>query len=240
MANKYFPINITLKSRNFLVVGGGKVALRKIELLMDFEADITVVAPEPLDKIEYYASRGKLKLHKRVYESQEASNYGMVVAASDDEAVNRGVYDDCREGKALVNVVDNPPLCDFIFPAMVKRDALTVAVSTDGKAPFLAAHLRLIMENIFPNHWSRIMQLAVSFRKKVQSRWGDNTKERFASLDRFLSADWKTMIKNKNDAELENELDILLESVEEDEGPEQKKPEDPGAGPVTLEFGGDD
>ncbi|MFH1699097.1 MAG: bifunctional precorrin-2 dehydrogenase/sirohydrochlorin ferrochelatase [Candidatus Zixiibacteriota bacterium] len=239
MANKYFPINITLKSRPFLVVGGGKVALRKIELLMDFEADITVVAPEPLDKIGYYASKGKLKLHNRTYESPEASNYGMVVAASDDEAVNRGVYDDCREGKTLVNVVDNPPLCDFIFPAMVKRDALTVAVSTDGKAPFLAAHLRLIMENIFPNHWSRIMQLAADFRKKVHVKWGNDTKERFASLDRFLSADWKTLIKNKNDADLENELDKLLEPVE-DEEPEDKNHEDPGAGPVTLEFGGDD
>jgi siroheme synthase-like protein len=240
MANKYFPINITLKSRPFLVVGGGKVALRKIDLLLDFEADITVVAPEPLDKIEFYASKGKLKLHKRVYESPEASNYGMVIAASDDESVNRGVYDDCREGKTLVNVVDNPPLCDFIFPAMVKRDALTVAVSTDGKAPFMAAHLRLIMENIFPNHWSRIMQLAASFRKKVHAKWGDDTKERFASLDRFLNADWKTLIKNKNDAELESELDKLLEPVEEDEGTEEKNPEEPGEGPVTLEFGGDD
>ncbi len=239
MENKYFPINISLKAHKFLIVGGGKVALRKIELLMDFGADITVVAPEPLDRIEYYSTKNQIKLIKRKYESPEAGNYGLVIAGSDDETVNRTVYDDCHKAGVLVNVVDNPPLCDFIFPAILKRDAMSVAISTDGKAPFLAAHLRLILENIFPEHWKRIVRLAGDFRKKVTQKWGDNTTERFASLDRFLSADWKTIIKNKNDAELQTELERLLEHVDEEEETEQpgEKKDDPDT--ITLEFGGD-
>lgn len=243
MANNYLPINISTKSRRCLVVGGGKVALRKVETLMEFTSDITVVAPEIFDRIEYYATKENCRIEKRPYRSPEAGEYDLVISASDDEAVNREVYDDCHAAGVLVNVADNPPLCDFIFPALLKRDAMTIAISTDGKAPFLAAHLRLILENIFPDHWSRLVRLAGDFRKKVQVRWSDNTTERFASLDRFLSADWKTMIKSKNEAELQSELDGLLEPPPPSDDDEEKirKPDQGDEPPIhTLEFGGDD
>ena len=148
----------------------------------------------------------------------------MVISASNDEKANKQVYEDCQKAGVLVNVVDNPGLCTFIFPALLKRDALTLAISTDGKAPFLAAHLRLIMENIFPDHWKKVVKLAADFRKKVQERWGDNTKERFASLARFLEADWKELIKVKNDDELQAELDLLLEPDEGDTDRTDKSP----------------
>ncbi|MEZ5358073.1 MAG: bifunctional precorrin-2 dehydrogenase/sirohydrochlorin ferrochelatase [Candidatus Zixiibacteriota bacterium] len=245
MANKYLPVNISIAAHKCLVVGGGKVALRKIETLIEFGADITVISPECADKIEYYQSRGELKLEKRAYKSPEAADFGIVISATDDEAVNKVVFEDCKKAGNLVNVVDNPPLCNFIFPAYLKRDAMTIAISTDGTAPFLAAHLRVIMENIFPDHWKRIVSLAGSFRKKVLDRWGDNAKERFASLDRFLSADWKSLIKNKNDEQLDEQLEALLEP-QPDEEPAEEHPyvphqEDAGEdGPIMLEFGEDD
>jgi len=221
MANRYLPINVSIKTYRCLIVGGGKVALRKIETLMDYDVDMTVVAPEPLERVAYYAQKGFIKLETRAYESPEAANYGMVISASDDESVNRQVYDDCSDHNVLVNVVDNPPLCTFIFPAVLKRDSMTVAISTDGKAPFLAAHLRLILENVFPDHWNRIIRLAGDFRKKVQARWSDNTKERFASLARFLEADWKELIKEKSDVELQEKLDELLEPVADEDDAEE-------------------
>ncbi|MDD5427351.1 MAG: NAD(P)-dependent oxidoreductase, partial [candidate division Zixibacteria bacterium] len=88
MPNKYLPVNISLKDRTCLVVGGGKVALRKIENLLDYEADLTVVAPEVDKRIEFYAEKGKLKLEKRKYQSPEGATYGLVISASDDNAVN--------------------------------------------------------------------------------------------------------------------------------------------------------
>lgn len=222
MPNKYLPININTRHFKILMVGGGKVALRKIETLIDFEADITVIAPEPIDKVEYFASKNRIKLEKRAYASPESKQYDLVISASDREDINRQVYDDCQSNGTLVNVVDNPALCTFIFPAMMKRESLSIAVSTDGKAPFLAAHLRLIMENLFPEHWNKIARLAGNFRQMVQDRWKDNLKERLASFDRFLEADWKSLIKIKNETQLQEELNSMLEP-EYDQRPENIK-----------------
>jgi len=209
MAYKYLPINLSIRNRRVLVVGGGNVALRKVDTLLDYDADITVVAPEPISKIDYYASKDRLALHRRPYQSPEAGDYDLVISASDDPAVNHEVYDDCNSAGVLVNIVDNPPLCTFTFPATVRRDCLSLAISTDGKAPFLAAHLRLILEEFFPQHWNKIARLAAEYRKMVQTRWGDDHDRRMAALERFLSADWKELVNEKDERELMDVLERL-------------------------------
>ncbi len=97
MAHKYMPVNVSIAANKCLVVGGGNIALRKIEHLIDFGADITVIAPEPQEKIGYYESQGKLKLEKRTYTSPEAGAYGLVISATDDEEVNKTVFADCEK-----------------------------------------------------------------------------------------------------------------------------------------------
>lgn len=212
MPNTYLPIAISLKMRSCLVVGGGKVALRKIDTLLDYGSDITVIAPEPHEKIEYYAGKGLLKLKKRAYKSSEAESFGIVISASNNHKINETVYDDCAKAGVPVNVVDNPRLCDFIFPAVVRRDCLTVAVSTDGKAPFLSGHLRLILENMFnESRWERIAGLASSFRKNVHKRWPDNAEKRGNCFGRFLDTDWQEILKEKDEKELQKLLDDMLE-----------------------------
>jgi siroheme synthase-like protein len=214
MASKYLPINLSLKDRTVLVIGGGNVALRKVETLLDYHADITVIAPEPDEKIEYFGSKGSLKLEKRSYQSPEASSYGMVISASDDEMVNRRVYDDCAAAGVLVNIVDNPKSCTFTFPATLRRDCLSVAVSTDGKAPFLSAHLRQILEGIFPKRWDKIARMAADYRRMVQSHWGDDLEQKTAALDRFIATDWKTLIKEKDEDALRVELERIIQTPE--------------------------
>jgi siroheme synthase-like protein len=220
MANKYLPINISIKDRPCLVVGGGNVALRKIENLLDYESNLTVVAPEVDRRIEYYAEKGKLKLEKRPYKSPEGASYGLVISASDDNVVNEQVSHDCREAGVPVNVVDNPSLCDVTFPAVLKRDCLTVTVSTDGKAPFLSGYLRLILEDVFPARWNKIARLAADFRKKVHKRWPEEASKRADCFNRFLNADWKSLIEEKNDEQLLEELDLLLEDREDEDDTE--------------------
>ena len=210
MASKYMPINISLEDCRVLVVGGGDVALRKIDNLLNYNSDITVVSPEVTDKIDYYATSGKIKLEKRKYNASEATNYSLVISACDDRAVNEQVFKECKSAGVLVNVVDNPGLCTFIFPAVVKREHLAVSVSTDGKAPFLAGHLRGILDDIFPKHWGKISTHAHTFRKKVQARYKDDPQMRLQCFERFLSADWKTIIKMKTPEEIESELDSML------------------------------
>ena len=211
MTQKYMPISVSLKERPCLVVGGGAVALRKVESLLDYDTAITVVAPEVEEKLEYHAERGRIALEKREYRSPEAGSYGLVVCATDDAALNRQVYEDAKGAGTLVNVVDDPPLCDFIFPAVVRRDCLTAAISTDGKAPFMSGHLRLVLEEIFPAHWKRLMKLAVSFRKMTRDRWADDREKKTACYAEFLDADWKRMFKDLSEDEINQELARILE-----------------------------
>jgi siroheme synthase-like protein len=205
------PVGISLKKSRCLVVGGGTVALRKVDNLLNYASEVTVVAPEIHEKLDYYARRGLIKVEKREYKSPEAAQYGIVIAACDNKELNGKIYEDCRKSATLVNTVDNPALCDFIFPAVVQRDCLTIAVSSDGKAPFLAGNLKLILENIFPDHWQKIASLAARFRKMVMDRWDDEIEKKNACYERFIAADWKTIIKEKNDHEIDNFISGMLE-----------------------------
>ena len=211
MAHKYMPISVSLSDRPSLVVGGGPVALRKVEGLLEYDTAITVVASEVHEKLDYHAERGRITLEKREYRSPEAAAYGLVVAATDDATLNAQVHEDARGAGALVNVVDDPRHCDFIFPAVLRRDCLTAAISTDGKAPFVSGHLRLVLDNIFPGHWKQLMRLAASFRTRVRDRWPDDPRKKNACYTEFLEADWKSMLKELNDEQVEEELGRMLE-----------------------------
>ncbi len=210
MRYQYMPISVSLKDRRCLVVGGGLVALRKVERLLEYDTAITVIAPEVHDKLEYHAERERLTLEKRAYREGEAAVYGLVVCATDDAHLNRRVYEDARAGGALVNVVDDPQHCDFLFPAVLRRDCLTVAIATDGKVPFISGHLRLVLDNIFPRHWERLMRVAVSFRNKVRGHWPGDSVRKNACYAAFLEADWKTMLKDMSDEQVEEELTRMV------------------------------
>ncbi|MEW6016214.1 MAG: bifunctional precorrin-2 dehydrogenase/sirohydrochlorin ferrochelatase [Candidatus Zixiibacteriota bacterium] len=211
MTYKYLPVSLSLEGKRCLVVGGGNVALRKIETLLEYNAALTVVAIEPVEKLNYYAEKGKLRLEKREYQSPEASRYDIVIAASDSLESNQVVARDCREAHVPINAVDNPDLCDFIFPAILRRDCLTVAVSTDGKAPFLSGHLRLILDSVFPERWAKIAHYAAQFRNMVFSRWKDNRTMKLKAYGRFLDADWKQMTNDLDDSQIEIALEKMLE-----------------------------
>jgi len=125
--------------------------------------------------------------------------------------VNKQVFDDCKNSGVPVNVVDNPQYCDFTFPAILNRGDLSVAVSTNGKAPFLAARLRVILEDIFPKRWKNIANYAGLFREKVQERWENDSMKKAECFDRFLQADWKVIVKEKTEEEIISELELMLE-----------------------------
>ena len=225
MANTYLPIAISLEHRKCLIVGGGRVALRKIETLLEYNSNITIIAPEVEDRIEYYAGKEMLTLHKRPYKAKDASPFGLVISASDDEDVNCQVYDDCQATGIPVNVVDNPPLCDFIFPAVLSRDCMTVAISTDGKAPFLSGHLRHVLENIFPRHWNDLVQLAVEYRVNVRNYWKGKAEQKHAAFERFVEVDWKSLFDAKDADALQSELHRILIGDPAPEPPEDDKGE---------------
>jgi siroheme synthase-like protein len=209
MAYTYMPISLSLKDRRCLVVGGGNVALRKVETLLDYDTNVTVVAPTIHKKLRFFAETGQIKIEERTYKTPEAATFDLVVSASSDKNVNRQVSDDARGAGVLVNVVDQPSMCDFIFPAVLRRESLTTAISTDGKAPFMAGHLKMILDTVFPQHWNRLINLAVDFRQMVQDRWGEDIGSKTVCYERFLSADWKSMLKDMKDPEIRSALEQM-------------------------------
>lgn len=211
MPASYMPICISLKDCKTLVVGGGEVALRKIEMLLDYESDISVIAPEAVDKVEYFADKGEIKLERRAYQSPEASNYGVVISAADDRDVNKAVHDDCVAASVPVNVVDDPQLCTFIVPATIRRDKFSVAVSTDGAAPYLARFVRALLEGAFPKYWGKVTRYAQEFRRDVYKKYRDDPEKMARSFERFLATDWKKATKELNEDQIKEELGKLLE-----------------------------
>jgi len=212
--DKFMPISVSLKGRTCLVVGGGLAALQKVESLLEYDAAITVIASSAHEKLEYHAKRGRIALEKREYRSSEATAYGLVVSAAEDVEVNTQVHGDARGAGVLVNVVGDLAHCDFIFPEVLRRDCLTAAISTDGKASFVSGHLRVVLDNIFPAHWERLMRLAASFQSRVESRWASDPAKKNVCYSEFLEADWKRMLEELSDEQIEKELTRMLEMPE--------------------------
>lgn len=206
MAGKYLPILIDVTNRETLVVGGGNIAQRKIETLLDYDTRVTVISPEVTDKVGFWAESKQITLEKRRYESGEAAGFGMVIAASDDADLNHQVHSDATREGIPVNVVDDPNYCDFIFPATTKRGHLTISVSSDGQAPFLSAFLRSFMDGLFPDRYRVIADWAARFRRIVIEDGPEEMSARQQAYQTFLEADWKTMLKDKNNEQIEAEL----------------------------------
>lgn len=145
-AEPLYPVNLRLAGRAVLVVGGGRVALEKVNGLLDADAAVTVVAPEIVAEIEALGGDGRLRALARRYRPGEAADYRFVVAATGDPEVNQQVADDGEAAGVWVNAADDPDRCTVMLPARVRRGPLLVTVSTGGHSPALARWLRERLE----------------------------------------------------------------------------------------------
>jgi precorrin-2 dehydrogenase / sirohydrochlorin ferrochelatase len=137
-----FPVFLKMAGRPCVVVGAGNLAESKIESLQAAHAKVTVIAPEARPRIADLAAAGEIEWRQRKYVEGDMTGYFLVVAATDDPAVNRAVYKEATEKNVLCNAVDDPPFCDFYFPSVVRRGDLQIAISTAGASPALAQRLR--------------------------------------------------------------------------------------------------
>ncbi len=137
-----FPIFLKLAGRACTVVGAGHLAESKIESLQAANAHIIVISPEASERIAELAASGELMWHQREYAEGDLTGSFLVVAATNDPAVNRAVFAEATEKGVLCNAVDDPPFCDFYFPSVVRRGDLQIAISTAGASPALAQRLR--------------------------------------------------------------------------------------------------
>jgi uroporphyrin-III C-methyltransferase/precorrin-2 dehydrogenase/sirohydrochlorin ferrochelatase len=163
------PIFLDLAGRRVVVVGGGTVAERKIEALIAAGADVTVVSPDVTDFIEGHAAGGRLRLDRRPYRRGDLAGCCLAYAATSDPEVNRAVRDEATDAGIWLNAVDRPALCDFITPAIVRRGDLSLAVSTNGRAPALARRIREDLEREFGPEYADLTEAAGEARTRAMA-----------------------------------------------------------------------
>ena len=148
---------LKLTGRRCLVVGGGDIGLEKVEGLLACGGDVTLIAPVAHPELEQLAAEGSIEWEKRAYAgSEDLEGVFMVIAATNDSEVNIGVFDDAEQRAMLVNVVDVPPLCNFILPAIVRTGPLAIAISTAGASPALAKRMKRQVSELFGEEYARL------------------------------------------------------------------------------------
>ena len=160
----YFPFYIDIENKNILVVGGGTVALRKIEKLSPFKPSITVVSP----KISTEILRLNVNTINREFADGDLENVFCVISATDDEQVNAHIFDLCSAKNILVNTVDDKEKCGFIFPAIVQKNSVTVGITTSGKSPIYAKYLKEQFLNMLENTNSDTAETLWQYREYIK------------------------------------------------------------------------
>jgi uroporphyrin-III C-methyltransferase/precorrin-2 dehydrogenase/sirohydrochlorin ferrochelatase len=183
---QYFPMFFNINGRPCTVVGGGEVAARKVALLTRTGGKVTVVSPQLCESLQRRLSSGEIQHKAKTFEPQDINDCVLIVAATDDMAINRTISELAQQKNIPVNVVDQPELCTFVVPSIIDRSPVQVAVSTGGASPVLARLLRTRLETLIPATYGRLASLMDEFRDKVKAHFPDGDKRR-----RF----WETVIQ---------------------------------------------
>ncbi|HGC5850999.1 siroheme synthase CysG [Serratia marcescens] len=202
----YLPIFADLKQRPVLVVGGGDVAARKVSLLQRAGAEIRIVAQSLSPELEQQRQQGRVLWLGKTFDPQQLDDVFLAIAATDDNALNAAVFAEADKRRVLANVVDDQPRCSFIFPSIIDRSPLVVAVSSSGQAPVLARLLREKLEALLP--------ASLGLMAQVAGRWRGQVKQRLASIgerrrfwENTFGGRFATLVANGQTAQAERQLE---------------------------------
>jgi len=175
---KYYPVNLDLRERRCVVVGGGQVAERKTLSLLEAGADVTVVSPSLTPKLADLAASGKVIQTPALFHEAHLAGAHLVIAATNDLAVNRSVAQHCRKKGILVNVAAPPEESSFIVPSVVERGDLVIAVSTSGASPALSRSIRQELEKQYGPEYELLLTKLAAVRKHLQEEVGSEESRR--------------------------------------------------------------
>jgi len=168
---EHLPIFINIKQKPTLVVGGGDIALRKINLLLKAQAKVDCLSPLFCEDINNLFKDGQITLIKKSFEHTDIKDYSVIIAATDDSSVNSSISSIAHDKRIPVNVVDSPDLSSFIMPSIVDRSPVIIAVSSAGKAPVLARIIRAKLETVIPSAYGILAEIAGEYRQRVKDRF---------------------------------------------------------------------
>ena len=167
----HLPIFINVRQNPCLVIGGGDIALRKINLLIKAQAKVDCLSPLFCEGITNLSQNGDVNLIQKCFESDDIKDYAIIIASTDDSSVNALISKSAKKARIPVNVVDSPELSSFIMPSIVDRSPVIIAVSSAGKAPVLSRMIRAKLETVIPSAYGVLAEIAGEYRQKVKDRF---------------------------------------------------------------------
>ena len=206
----FLPINLRLRDQPVVLVGAGVVAARKARFLLGAGAALTVIAPEQDPQFLALATQYSVIWHAREYAPGDLADAIMVIAATPDRQVNEAVHNEARERRIPVNVVDSPDLCSFIFPAIVDRSPLTVAISSSGASPVLARSIRSRIEAMLPAATADLARFAQLHRDRIRDV-GETEEERRRIWEQIIDGPIAQLILSNRWQAAEQALAELLD-----------------------------
>jgi len=195
--SRFYPVLVDLQGKKALVVGGGKVAQRKIETLLEHGATVQVVAKELTASLEELRGARRIEFLGEEFSETFVDGVFVVFAATDDAALNRRVSRTAQQRSLLVNAVDQPADCNFIVPSVLSRGDLVIAVSTSGKSPAFARKVRVELEQSFGEEYGLFLNLMGNLRKEIL-RLGLSQEENKSTFEDLVTSDLLTAIREKN------------------------------------------
>ena len=211
----FLPIFVRIKDQKCLVVGGGKVAARKVMMLLRAGGSVTVIAPRLDETFIEQIPYEKIKHCAEPFHVDHLDDTVLVIAATNDDTINQLVSKSAKSRHIPVNVVDNPGLCSFIMPAIVDRSPIFIAISSSGKSPVLARLLRAHLETIIPQAYKRLADHAADFRQQVKAQFS-HPKKRRIFWEKVFYGPFSEMVFAGKDREAKNYLAQVLQGESDD------------------------
>jgi precorrin-2 dehydrogenase / sirohydrochlorin ferrochelatase len=208
---RYYPMFTDVRGRTCLVVGGGRVAEGRVVTLVDHGARVRLVSPVLTPSlISMVANAETIELRQRTYRDSDLDeDCTLAIAATDSREVNRAVHRDARARRVPCNVADDPALCDFILPAVVRRGELALAVSTGGASPTVSAHVRERLEDVFGPEWGELIDLLGELRPGLK-RLHPDPADRSARIRAVLESPVREMLARGDSAAARGEALRIL------------------------------
>jgi len=172
---EYYPVYLDLRGQRCTVIGGGRVAERKIKGLLRADAEVTVISPDLTPGLQKLSDSGEIKHKKRRFRKGDTKGALLVIAATSDEEVNRRVYE---EAQGLINSVDMPQYCNFIVPSVVHKGPLKIAISSSGISPAVSRTLRKELEGYIPDELAGYLRALKKVRERVKREFADEPEKR--------------------------------------------------------------
>lgn len=203
---RYYPIYLDIRDKKCVVVGGGGVAYRKAVSLKEAGAQVVVISP---DFSEDFLKEESMTMLRQKYEERCLEGATLIIAATNDKEINQRVWEEARRHGLLVNVVDQPELCNFIVPSVVNRGELQISISTGGASPAFARRTRQELENHFGPEYGEFIELLSRMRSEARSQISDGA-ERQKLMERLASPDMLDMVRTKGTKETEKEMRKII------------------------------